>query len=243
MPQILDHGVARSAYTSIKSPWRRYLQETVFVPSAAEHYLEALKRGGIADLLPELNRLAALGNPWASAWLGYYALRTANDGHPDTDRAINLCRGPAVQGFAYAQYILAWALLIRGDRLEGAKFMKCAAGQKFPPALLDFVTLFWRGWGVQSTQDRRILKMLRLARAVGHQAEWMWRFAIYRSGKLGETRRILGYVLLPLGNLRYAIAKWRSPFSAAVFIFEPALYLLTLDQGAPEPATKSAHKV
>jgi hypothetical protein len=104
--------------------------------------------------------------------------------------------------------------------------MKGAAKKGFPPALLDSATLFWMGWGVQAARDRRILIVLNLASRVRHQASGIWRYAAYRSGNLGVVLKVVGSVLFPLARLRYALAVWRSPFAAQVFLFEPVSYLI-----------------
>jgi TPR repeat protein len=219
-------NTTKRRFPSLGRFWQKYLHEAIYVPIAAEPRLRTLIDGGFSAFPQELERLASLGTPWASAWLAYAALKKTQEGVRDITRAIELCSTPAQRGDPLAQYILAWALMLNGDTLRGAQYMKRAAKQGFPGAVLDSVTLFWRGWGVLRADDRRILRLLDFADRVGHDAAWTWRFAIYRTGKLGTYRRILGYMFAPVGIVRYFLAKKLRPFSAEVFVFDPARYLI-----------------
>jgi hypothetical protein len=215
---------ANRRYPPLGRFWRKYIQEEIYVPLSAEPQLQALLKDG-CKVEQELERLASLGTAWASAWLAYSALKPTGDGFRDTPRAIHLCKTAAEGGDAFAQYIIAWALILEGDLPRGTRYMKSSAMQLFPPAALDSITLFWAGWGVQRTDDRRILRILKIADRVGHDAAWLWRFTMYRTGKLGPFRRLLGYLLTPFGILRYSLAKKLRPFSAQVFVFDPAHYV------------------
>src|SRR5580700_1624702 len=100
-----DQIVARR-FPSIDRRWQRQVRAGTYVPSAAVPYLARLKTEGAAAFVGELDRLAALGSPWASALLGYQALLLGTDGRRDVQKAIALCTEPAARGDAFAQYIL-----------------------------------------------------------------------------------------------------------------------------------------
>jgi hypothetical protein len=207
-------------FPSIAPTWRGFLRSGIYVPSEAESHLSGFGLRGPEAFLGELERLAALGAPWACAVLGYQALLLAKDGTRDPQRAIQLCADAAVRGDAYAQYILAWAQLLAGDALGAAATLRKSALQLFPPAILDTVTLFWNGWGVAKSADSRILELIEQASIIGHRATLIWRCTIYRSGKLGTLRRLVGYGLRPVAKLAWKYSTWRAPFSARVFVFD-----------------------
>ncbi len=215
----VDQIVAQR-FPSIGRGWRTLLRNGTYVPSAAEQHLIRLKQDGPEAFVRDLDRLASLGNPWAAALLGYQALLLGSDDARDTQKAIALCTDPAAHGDAFAQYILAWALLLAGNSPAAAKALKQSALQLFPPAILHSVTFFWNGWGVTKTDDSTILLSLKNAGQTGHRATLSLRCAIYRSGKLGVFRQTLGFLLTPIAMLLWAVATFRTPFSAQVFAFD-----------------------
>jgi hypothetical protein len=221
----MAHSTAKRRYPPLGRSWQKYIHEEIYVPLSAEPQLQELLKEGFERFQPELERLASLGATWASAWLAYSALEPTREGFRDTSRAIALCETAAKGGDAFAQYIIAWALILEGDTKRGTRYMKSSAKQLFPPAALDSVTLFWAGWGVERSDDRRILPILKIADRVGHDAAWLWRFTAYRTGRLGLYRQLLGHLLVPFGILRYSLAKKLRPFSARVFVFDPARYV------------------
>ena len=196
-----------------------YVYGAVYIPLAAERHLAILKRDGRAAFVAELEKLAALGSPWAAAFLGYEALLLKSDGTRDIDRAIQLCRQPAMSGDPYAAYILGWATFLRGEHTEALRHFKAAAKQLFPPAVLDNVSFFWLSH--QRTDLGRVLISLRQATSVGHRATIAFRTSIYRTGKLGVARLLIGYLLWPFAWLYVHVTTWRDPFSAQSFAFDP----------------------
>jgi hypothetical protein len=191
-------------FPSIAPTWRGFLRSGIYVPSEAESHLSGFGLRGPEAFLGELERLAALGAPWACAVLGHQALLLAKDRTRDPQRAIQLCADAAV----------------RGDALGAAATLRKSALQLFPPAILDTVTLFWNGWGVAKSADSSILELIEQASIIGHRATLIWRCTIYRSGKLGTLRRLVGYGLRPVAKLAWKYSTWRAPFSARVFVFD-----------------------
>ncbi|HWZ64681.1 MAG TPA: hypothetical protein VNX02_16805 [Steroidobacteraceae bacterium] len=186
---------------------------------AANQSLVILKRDGGTAFLNELRKLASLGSAWASAFLGYQALLLRDDGARDIDAAIQLCKAPAASGDAYAAYILAWANHLRGDHAEAITHFRTATRQLFPPAVVDFAFVFWK---FQSDkQPDGVLASLQVASSVGHCEALRFRCAIYRTGKLGFWRRVVGNVLTPIAYVNMLIPSLLHPFSAQVFRFNP----------------------
>ena len=171
-------------------------------------------------MLREVARLSSLGSSWASAVLGYLALMPRADGVRELDRAIELCKPHADRGDAYAEWVLAWALLHKGQTNLAAATMQRAALQRFPPATLDFASFVWRGWGIKNPKIADALVQVRQAEKVVHKGAWVWISQFYRSGKFGMGRRNLGYLLMPLAWSRLAIGVWADPLSCQVLTFQ-----------------------
>jgi TPR repeat protein len=217
--QAVVSSVVRQRFPCVAASWRKYIYGVVYIPLAAHQHLGTLKREGSKAFLEELEKLATLGSPWASAFLGYQALLLRPDGTRDVDRAIQLCKQPAASGDAYAAYILGWATFLRGDGAEAMSYFRRATRQLFPPAVVDQVSFFWMShW---RTEPMRVLISLRIAKNVGHRATIAFRSGIYRSGKLGFARLVVGYLLAPLAWFYVNFAAWRDPFSAQSFAFHP----------------------
>jgi hypothetical protein len=210
--------LVRQRFPCIEPTWRIYLYGVIYVPVAARQHLTILKRDGGDAFLAELEKLAALGSPWASAFLGYKALLLKEDGTRDIDRAIQLCTGPAASGDVYASYILGWATYLSGHHAEAMTYFTRAARELFPPAVLDSAGLFWITH--RDKEPSRVLVSLAQARNVGHRATMVFRSKIYRTGKLGIARLLLGYVIAPIAYLYWHFASFRDPFSAQSFNFD-----------------------
>jgi hypothetical protein len=182
--------------------------------------LKFLASGGQACFMNELEKLSTLGSPWASAMLGYIALMPGPEAKRNTDRAIELCKTPAHAGDSYAQFVLAWALIYRGESKLAYETMNKAMLSGFPPATLDFAVFIWHGWVTKEPYAGLALKALRRADQTGHKAAFEWRCFLYKSGEFGIVRRLFGYLLAPIARLRYILALWRDPFSCRVFKFQ-----------------------
>ena len=215
---MLVREMVRQRFPSVDPSWRKRISGAIYIPLAAQTTLSTLNREGPEAFLAELEKLAALASPWASALLAFQALLLRPDGTRDVDKAIKLCKEPAAHGDAFAQYMLAWAMFIGGDRVEALVLFKASARQLFPPAVLDAAGLFWISHRL--AQAKGVLTSLEHAKAVGHYGTAWWRYKIYRSGKLGLIRRIAGYLGAPVALLYYAFAALREPFSAQVFSFD-----------------------
>ena len=211
---------ARSSTPSDARLWRAHFNGVLYVPEQGRHVLESLRLGGPTRFTEELERLSTLGSSWASAILGYIALVRGSDGKRNTDRAIELCRNHAHAGDSYAQFVYAWALVFAGESNLAYETMKKAMLSGFPPATLDFTTFLWNTADTKQRYPLLALKALRNADRVGHKAALQWRCFFYRSGRVGIVRRPIGYLLAPIGWLRYLVGMWRDPFSCQVFVFQ-----------------------
>jgi hypothetical protein len=205
-------------YKSVDGSWRRYFRGGVYIPAVSRQQLGNLESRSPSDIRAELERLATLGSPWASALLAYESLLLRPDGTRDIDRAISLCKESASRGDAYAQYIMYWASLLKGDGREASQYLTASVGNLFPPAVLDSINLTWLVR--QKTDPSAVVRSIGRARDVGHYGALYWRYKLYATGKLGLWRIPVGYSCLPLGALLYTYGGWRYPFSARVFAFD-----------------------
>lgn len=221
----------RARYEHVsKSTWNKHLRGIIYIPAAAEQHIPPPKRSSEAAFVAELQRLAALNVPWASAILGYRALLLKPDGSRDIDAAVSHCHQAAQGGDPYAQYMLSWALLLKGDANGAAVNMKKAARQLFPPAVLDIVSFRSSEWDRARLKGERALR-LQLSDRVGHACTLARRLMYYRSGESGVLNLLLGYALMPFAIARYMIPAALFPFSADVFLFSPKLSVNALRFG------------
>lgn len=205
-------------YQHVGRSWHRCVRGLVYLPAAADQHIAPSNRKDPATLQAEFERLSLLGVPWACAVLGYQALLRKPDGTRNVERAVSLCTGPAHSGDPYAQYILAWALVLQGDSASAATAMRKSSLQLFPPAVLDSATFFWRAKASEKDYQS-VMKLLSLSDQIGHAGTSSRRCAFYRSGRFGIGRLALGYLLLPFAAAKYYLAVTLFPFSAHVFAF------------------------
>jgi len=206
-----------SQYFSNRRLWRRRLNGVLYIPDQGRFLVEVLNVSGPTRMVEELERLSALGSPWASAVLGCICLRPGANGERDVARAIVLCAPHAERRDPYALFVYAWALLHSGKRNMAIRTMQKSALLKFPPAVLDFVTFVWSGWGMKEANPQAALQLLNRAFKVHHAMALAWLSVLYRSGKYGLMRHAFGYVLIPLAWLRVMYAASVDPFSCTVF--------------------------
>jgi hypothetical protein len=199
------------------------LHGPLYIPDQGRYVIKLLDSGGPSRLIGELERLSNLGSPWASAILGYLCLLPGPNGERNPDGAIELCRINAAGGDAYALYVLAWALLYKGQRNLAIRAMKKAALSGFPPATLDYVTFVWNGWGTKAVYPSVAVILLRRADSFDHKAALTWKCKMYGSGKFGPWRRLFGYMVMPFARLRYLFAALVDPFSSRVFAFQGSM--------------------
>jgi hypothetical protein len=207
----------RKRYQHVGRTWNGCFRGIVYIPEEAARHIDASSRNDADAFQAELERLSLLQVPWACAILGYKALLLKSDGGRDVEQALSLCAGPAQAGDAYAQYILSWALTLKGELTTAAAAMRKSAKQLFPPAVLDSANFFWRGSA--SDLDVEITRFLDLSDRVGHAGTSSRRYAFYRSGRFGVVNLVLGYVLVPFAIVKYFFAARMSPYSARVFAF------------------------
>jgi TPR repeat protein len=200
--------------------WRARFGGLLYVPQRARPTLAILEQSGRAAFLLELERLTSLGSPAGAAMLGYLALNPGPGARGDPQRAIELCRGHAEAGDPYAQWVYAWGLLLSGRHGDGLAIMTRSAAARFPPAAIAMVGLLWSIGGKNRSHAAQALKTLRVAAASGHAGTLRMRCLLYRSGRFGVARWLLGVVLTPVGVAHTVLAVLRAPFSARVFTYQ-----------------------
>lgn len=192
----------------------------LYVPGQGRYVLKLLETGGARQLLDELERLSKLGSPWASAMLGYIALMPRPDGTRDVARALELCRPHAHAGDSYAQFVYAWALILSSQPKLGFESMQKAAVSGFAPAAIDLATIFWNLPTKRASDATAALQALKVAHRAGHKASAVWKYAFYKSGRVGLWRRPIGYLFAPFARLRLILAGFKDPFASRVFVFQ-----------------------
>lgn len=217
---IKPTGIARAP--SIAHLWPRYLRAPLYIPEEGRSKLGLLRTHGPERFVEELERLSQLGSAWASGALGYICLLPGRTGERDIERAISLCQPHADAGDPYASFVLAWGLLRKGKQVLALRYMTRAARREFPPATLDLVTYAWLLAGWKDRDPKRALGLLRRVDRSGHKAALIWRCELYRSGRFGITRFMLGYLFAPFAYLRYVLAMWADPVSARVLVLRHA---------------------
>lgn len=190
----------------------------LYIPEPGRKLIPLLVEKGSVAFATELERLAALGSPWAATVLGYICAMPDETGSRQLDRAIELCQPVARAGDAYAQYVLAWAYFLRDktDEHGGAPFRE-AIRQQFVPAILDMVLL--PAYSQHNTAENSAI-LLRLKTVARHKGAFLALCGLYQKGGLGVTRLLLGYLLAPIAWLRYVIAWRNDPYALNVFYFD-----------------------
>ena len=197
------------------------MRRPFYVPPEGRSILTILDLRGPESFLAELDRLANLGSRWASSLLAYIEISAAPHGKIDTTRARTLVSTAAAAGYAYAQYVLAWAMLIDGNRAKAFENMEKAGVQLLAPAALDLALFAWLGIGLERPEPKAAVRLLAHARALGHAGELQLRCVFYRSGKVGVGYQLLGVLLTPFAWIKYLTALISDPFRAEVLSFSP----------------------
>jgi TPR repeat protein len=196
-----------------------FFADQFYVPTEYRDTLAILLSGGPENYVRELERLADGGSPAAAAMLAAICLHPNEQGQRDAARAISLCSRGAARSDAYAQYILAWALFHVGRPLEGKESLESAADSGFSPAIVDRITWALSGIAYHLNSAHDIVPFIQRAVDSGHCAAIATKAAIYRLGKLGFGRRLLGYLLFPVGFWKRRRASVREPFSERNYLF------------------------
>jgi TPR repeat protein len=202
---------------------RRWARYPIYIPQEGWKSLSILAEGGPNAFRAELESLHSLGSSWAAAVLGHLHL-TAEAGAGA--KAVEVCRSAADRGYAYAQYVLAWALVDAGDQSEALRYLSLASLQGFSPATVDLGQFVCRGMGTTGPDPKSAVGLLRLAIKRGHRGAFARICYVYRHCDLGLTRKTIGLVLGPVAHLGYVLSVWRNPFDVRV-------YLLVRSMGTP----------
>lgn len=160
--------------------------------------------------------------PWACAILSYHALLLKEDGSRDVERALSLCQESAQAGDPYAQYMLSWALRLKGDSKGAYQNLKKSSSMLFPPAVLDISFYYDPDWDAETLRRERKIR-LTISDRVGNVWTPARRMSLYRTGEFGAWNLMLGYLLAPYAALRGIVPAIFSPFSATAFLFDRKL--------------------
>ncbi|HZF29527.1 MAG TPA: hypothetical protein VE907_10440 [Gammaproteobacteria bacterium] len=196
----------------------RGLNYALFVPPQLASIRSALHRGEPSQMIAEASRLAALGSGDAKALLGYLELRAAVTGQSRYDRAEVLSQEAFRQGNAFGEYVLGWVRFEQGRPVDALAHLVASGKQMFLPAIVDVGRFMVSGIGVKEADPIAAEKMFLLAHRLGHRVALPYILRIYRRGKRGVWRRLLGFVALPFALARLGAYTWLQPFSEKAFV-------------------------
>jgi TPR repeat protein len=131
----------------------------------------------------------------------------------DRPAAMKLAYPLAVKGNPYAQYLVARAFLAEKQPLEAVMFMRMAADQGFPAALIDMGRFRANGIGAKAdVQDA--LRWYARAAGAGHTFARKLSLQLLMMGARGRVARIGAMVVYPIAVL-YGAARimWTDTFS------------------------------
>lgn len=212
--------------------WHEQLNAPIYVPDEARHVLKILDERGADAFLQELERLSNLRCSWATAILANVILRCSVRRRANAAKVADLLRSHASSRDPYVYYMLAWAEVIAGHNASACRHMAFASKKGFPPAALDVISFVVLGIYAGKPGTRLIERLLARASASRHGAALAWRCSLYRAGRVGIVRAIIGVLLSPLAISKYWIHLRLSPFAATTYRFDP---------NATSPLFKGAH--
>lgn len=109
--------------------------------------------------------------------------------------------------------------------------MQKAAGSGFAPASVDLATLIWNLPAKVASDTAAALQALKVAGRAGHKASAVWRYAFYKSGRVGLWRRPIVYLFAPFARLRLIFAGFKDPFPCRVVHLSAARHLAATSRG------------
>jgi hypothetical protein len=92
----------------------RYLKWPLYIPRERFAAVKFLGPDGPGPFIDELDRLARLGSPWASAARAFLCLQLGDGGRRDAARALQWCQPYADRGDPYAQFVYMMGLVLTG---------------------------------------------------------------------------------------------------------------------------------
>lgn len=197
--------------------WRARVNYPLYLPDELSGSKSILIREGRTAFIADLARLTGSGVASAAAVLAVLSLYGDLSGSKDPAKAIALCEKHADSGGAYLSYVLGWAYVASDDHVNGLRYMSISGERLFPPAVLGLAVFAWKGIGLERDQVDAALRFLDGAKALGHAFEPVMRSALFLSGRLGKTRRLLGMAMYPVALSAFAVATHREVFSSRVF--------------------------
>jgi TPR repeat protein len=189
-----------------------YRRSSICFPEDLSEARDCYARNDVSGALKLISAACEAGSPSAECVLAQlYLTASANLGR-DKKRALELAYPHAVNGNALAQVVIAWIYVEDGRPLEAIGFMRRAASQQFPPALLDMGRFYFNGIGVPRDRAEG-LNWYRRAHASGHVIAWRLMVREDATGRRGRWRKWAARTALPLVLLRllwrwYATGYW-----------------------------------
>jgi TPR repeat protein len=205
------------------------------LPKAKSFYV----RGDKIAAVNVLNAGREAGSASAACVLAELYLTGSTHLGRDRQRALELAYPHAVSGVPIAQFLVAWILVEERRRTDAIGFMRRAASQGFPAALLDMGRFYLNGVGVPRDVTAALTWYRRAAEA-GHILGRRLILEQYALGRFGRVRQRLARALLPLSSL-YVWLRYRviSPWSAEGFAYDYNAVRRAAARSASPPAKVS----
>jgi hypothetical protein len=199
--------------------WRDLLTTPIYVPESAERELNGILRCEKSEMLDRLRGLAALGSPWATATLAYCYMVPVEGESRNSQQAIGLISRSGCKNHPYVLYVWAWASLYAGDANSAMRYMLQAAIRGFEPAQVDVLHFAYNGWLGRGIDQQTLTQLCGRALKSRHKVALLYVSQVFRSGKVGGARRVMGWILTPYAVARYIIWLRINPMSRYVFVF------------------------
>jgi len=194
----------------------------IYLPEGLGYANRAFRDGHIETALSEYRRLSDLGSNPARAVLAFLYICGVVTGQPDPISAEAIASPAAKAGYAYGQYVLAWAYWQQGrHNLVPRLFMRAALKKRFPPAVVDLGrwNQYWRSGTDKG--NRSIERLYWLAHRQGHVQGLRLLAQYYAQGRRGRVKQVLGIILLPIALFRVVFQHLRDPFAERGLFFVP----------------------
>jgi TPR repeat protein len=181
---------------------------------AAREYLAA---GDVAGAIADWQRLANLGSARARCVLAYLHLRGSPSIPADLDEAKRIASSAITGERGYANYLLGCFALKEGQVATAVNYLGESHKAGFPPALTAMALLMIGGPDTSTERCEKAVAMFQRAMAAGHLPAGLRLIQLYRSGKLGFSKRVLGNLWFPAAFIRFLLASRYHIFAMRCF--------------------------
>lgn len=190
----------------------------IFLPPELGAATQLYESRRAEEALEELQRQAE-SNPAARAVLAALHM-TGNLELPiDRNKSRVYCADDARDGYAYAQYLLAWLCVEERDATQAVNWMRKAAMAHFPPAELDMGRFYLNGIGVSKDYDLALDWLWKAWRA-GHVIALRYLLQQYKKGRRGPVAQLFASAAWPFsGMYLHLFTRLAGPYDVRYFFY------------------------